>query len=106
MTADASSALDKGEILLLSLADTLSAASDLLQTATDDLRAVRAQTDESLSSTIDGLLDVLDKAANTDSADKLESAAGSIHSALDDAETDLEEQTNVLNIDAEATCSP
>ena len=103
MTADASSALDKGETLLLSLADTLSAASDLLQTATDDLRAVRAQTDESLSSTIDGLLDVLDKAANTDSADKLESAAGSIHSAFDDAETDLEEQTNVLNIDAEAT---
>ena len=103
MTADASSALDKGETLLLSLADSLSAASDLLQTATDNLRAVRAQTDESLSSTIDGLLDVLDKAANTDSADKLESAAGSIHSALDDAETDLEEQTNVLNIDAEAT---
>ena len=102
MTKDATSALDKGETLMVSLTDTLSAANELLQTATDDLRAVREQSDSSTQAMLDGLLDVLDKAANSGSSGQLENANDSIHSALEDAESDLEEKTNMLNLDADA----
>lgn len=102
MTADAASAIDKGETLMVSLTSTLSSASELLQTATDNLRAVRDQSDTAMQATIDGLLDVLGKAANSGSSNQLGNANDAIHSALEDAETDLEEETNVLNIDSGA----
>lgn len=102
MTKDATSALDKGETLMVSLTDTLSAASKLLQTATDDLRAVRDQSDAAMQKTLDGLLDVLGKAANEGSSNKLKQANDGIHSALEDAENELEGETNMLNLDAEA----
>ena len=102
MTKDATSALDKGETLMVSLTDTLSAASKLLRTATDDLRAVRDQSDAAMQKTLDGLLDVLGKAANEGSSNKLKQANDGIHSALEDAENELEGETNMLNLDADA----
>jgi len=102
LTADATSALDKGEKLIVSLSDTLTTASELLQTVTDNLRAVRDESDAAMQATLGGLIDVLDKAANSGSSDQLESANDGIHSALEDAENDLEEETNMLNLDSEA----
>ena len=102
MTKDATSALDKGETLMVSLTDTLSAASELLRTATDDLRAVRDQSDAAMQKTLDGLIDVLGKAANEGSSNKLKQANDGIHSALEDAENELEGETNMLNLDADA----
>ena len=87
---------------MVSLTDTLSAASKLLQTATDDLRAVRDQSDAAMQKTLDGLLDVLGKAANEGSSNKLKQANDGIHSALEDAENELEGETNMLNLDADA----
>ena len=52
--------------------------------------------------TIDGLLDVLDKASRSNSSDKLQNATDDIHNAIDDAKTDLEDDTNILNIDSSA----
>ena len=102
MTKDTTTALDKGETLMVSLTDTLSAASELLRTATDDLRAVRDQSDAAMQKTLDGLLDVLGKAANEGSSNKLKQANDGIHSALGDAENELEGETNMLNLDADA----
>ena len=87
---------------MVSLTKTLTSANTLLQSATDSLRAVRSQSDAGMQAVIDGVLDVLDQAANSGSSEQLENANDSIHSALEEAETDLEEETNVLNIDAEA----
>ncbi len=102
ITADATSAADKSAALLTSLGKTLSASNDLLKTATDNLRAVRSRADASAQASLDGLISVLDKAAKSNGSSKLENASDSIHSAFDDAEKDLEEDTNLLNLDAGA----
>lgn len=102
LTTDATSSIDKGTELMVSLTKTLTSANTLLQSATDSLRAVRSQSDAGMQAAIDGVLNVLDQAANSGSSEQLENANDSIHSALEEAETDLEEETNVLNIDAEA----
>lgn len=102
ITADATSAADKSAALLTSLSKTLSASNDLLKTATDNLRAVRSRADASAQASLDGLISVLDKAVKSNGSSKLENASDSIHSAFDDAEKDLEEDTNLLNLDAGA----
>ena len=45
---------------------------------------------------------MLNRASSSNSSSNLQNANDSIHSAINDAEKDLEEDTNVLNIDAEA----
>lgn len=102
MTDNATSAADKCNELFTALTKTLTSANDLLQTATDNLRAVRDKSDASLQTSLNGLIDVLDRASASSSSSSLQNANDSIHSALNDAEKDLEEDTNVLNIDAEA----
>lgn len=102
MTDNATSAADKCSELFTTLTKTLTSANDLLQTATDNLRAVRDKSDASLQTSLNGLIDVLDRASASSSSSSLQNANDSIHSALNDAEKDLEEDTNVLNIDAEA----
>lgn len=102
ITTEAVSAADKGEELMVALTKALSASYDMLDSANGILRSVRGQADASLQTSIDGLLDVLDKAARSNSSSSLQKATDSIHSAVDDAEKDLEEDTNVLNIDAQA----
>lgn len=102
MTDNATSAADKCSELFTALTKTLTSANDLLQTATDNLRAVRDKSDASLQTSLNGLIDVLDRASASGSSSSLQNANDSIHSALNDAEKDLEEDTNVLNIDAEA----
>lgn len=102
LTADASSAADKGKDMMLSLTKTLDTASGLLNAVQQSLRSVRDKSDASLQASLDGLLDVLQKAANSSNSGSLQNASDSIHQALDDAEKDLEQDTNMLNLDAEA----
>lgn len=102
MTENATSAADKCNELFTALTKTLTSANDLLQTATDNLRAVRDKSDASLQTSLNGLIDVLDRASASGSSSSLQNANDSIHGAISDAEKDLEEDTNVLNIDAEA----
>ncbi|WP_125116168.1 hypothetical protein [Agathobaculum sp. Marseille-P7918] len=102
MTENATSAADKCNELFTALTKTLTSANDLLQTATDNLRAMRDKSDASLQTSLNGLIDVLDRASASGSSSSLQNANDSIHGAISDAEKDLEEDTNVLNIDAEA----
>ena len=55
-----------------------------------------------MQASLDGLIDVLDKAVKSSGTGSLQSANSSIHSALNDAEKDLEADTNVLNLDSSA----
>lgn len=102
MTETTNSAADKCSDLMVALTKTLTSANDLLQSATDNLRAIRDKSDTSLQTSLDGLIDVLNRASSSNSSSNLQNANDSIHSAINDAEKDLEEDTNVLNIDAEA----
>ena len=102
LTSDATSAADKGVELLESVNKSLTTGYDLLDSVNTILRSVRSQADSSLQTSIDGVLDVLDKAARSNSASSMHKATDSIHSAIDDAEKDLEDDTNVLNIDSSA----
>lgn len=102
ITATTNSAADKCSDLMVTLTKALTSANELLQSATDNLRAVRDKSDASLQSSLDGLIDVLNRASSSSSSSSLQDANDSIHGAINDAKKDLEEDTNVLNIDAEA----
>ena len=86
---------------MVTLTKALTSANDLLQSATDNLRAVRDKSDASLQTSLDGLIEVLNRAL-LQQLFRLQDANDSIHGALNDAKKDLEEDTNVLNIDSEA----
>lgn len=95
-------AADKCSDLMVTLTKTLTSANELLQSATDNLRSVREKSDASLQASLDGLIDVLNRASSSSGSSSLQDANDSIHGAINDAKKDLEEDTNVLNIDAEA----
>ncbi|MGI6182137.1 MAG: hypothetical protein ACOYIE_08690 [Agathobaculum sp.] len=102
LTTDATSAADKSKELMTSLANSLTSASGLLNAVQQSLRSVRDKSDASLQASLDGLLDVLQKATASNSSGSMQNATDSIHQALDDAEKDLEEDTNMLNLDSSA----
>lgn len=102
MTTTANSAIDKTTSLITSTKKALSTSYDLVNTANSVLRSVRSQADASTQATIDSLLDTLGKLSGSTASGKMQTATNSIHSAVKDAETDLEDDTNVLNIDTSA----
>lgn len=102
ITETTNTAADKCSDLMVALTKTLTSANELLQSATDNLRSVRDQSDASLQASLDGLIDVLNRASSSSGSSSLQNANDSIHGAINDAKKDLEEDTNVLNIDAEA----
>lgn len=102
LTSSTSSSIDKGTELIGTTTKTLTASYQLLDTVNSTLRSVRSDADASTQTTLDGLLDVLDKASRSNSSNKLQNATDDIHNAIDDAKTDLEDDTNILNIDSSA----
>ena len=102
LTSITSSSIDKGTELIGTTTKTLTASYQLLDTVNSTLRSVRSDADASTQTTLDGLLDVLDKASRSNSSNKLQNATDDIHNAIDNAKTDLEDDTNILNIDSSA----
>ena len=102
MTTTANSAIDKTTSLMSSTTKALSTSYDLMNTANSVLRSVRSQADASTQTTINSLLDTLGKLSGSTASGQMQTATNSIHSAVKDAETDLEDDTNVLNIDTSA----
>ena len=102
LTKTATSSIDKTTDLMNSTKKALSTSYDLMNTANSVLRSVRSQADASTQATIDSLLDTLGKLSGSTASGQMQTATDSIHSAVKDAETDLEDDTNVLNIDTSA----
>lgn len=102
LTSTTSSSIDKGTELIDTTTKTLTASHQLLDTVNSTLRSVRSDADASTQTMLDGLLDVLDKASRSNSSNKLQNATDDIHNAIDNAKTDLEDDTNILNIDSSA----
>ena len=102
LTSITSASIDKGNDLMQTTTKTLTASYELLDSVNTTLRSVRSQADASTQTSIDGLLDVLDKASRSNSSSQMQTATDDIHSAIDDAKTDLEDDTNILNIDSSA----
>mgnify|MGYP002617466511 CR=1 FL=1 len=102
LTKTATSSIDKTTDLMNSTKKALSTSYDLVNTANSVLRSVRSQADASTQATIDSLLDTLGKLSGSTASGQMQTATDSIHSAVKDAETDLEDDTNVLNIDTSA----
>lgn len=102
LTKTATSSIDKTTDLMNSTTKALSTSYDLVNTANSVLRSVRSQADASTQATIDSLLDTLGKLSGSTASGQMQTATDSIHSAVKDAETDLEDDTNVLNIDTSA----
>lgn len=83
-----------------SLTGTLRAANTLLTDTRDVLRSVRSGADSSTQQTLDSLIDVLQRAANTgDTTGSLQNATDSIHNTISDEVDTLDEDSNVLNMD-------
>lgn len=102
LTKTATASIDKTTDLMSSTTKALSTSYDLMNTANSVLRSVRSQADASTQTTIDSLLDTLGKLSGSTASGQMQTATNSIHSAVKDAETDLEDDTNVLNIDTSA----
>lgn len=102
LTKTATSSIDKTTDLMSSTTKALSTSYDLMNTANNVLRSVRSQADASTQTTINSLLDTLGKLSGSTASGQMQTATNSIHSAVKDAETDLEDDTNVLNIDTSA----
>ncbi len=102
LTSLANESIDKANDLTSAVTKTLETTSEALEQAKDTLRSVREQADTSTQQSVDGLLDVLQKAVRANSSSSLQNATDSIHQAVNDAEKDLEEDTNILNIDSSA----
>lgn len=102
LTKTATASIDKTTDLMSSTTKALSTSYDLMNTANRVLRSVRSQADASTQTTIDSLLDTLGKLSGSTASGQMQTATNSIHSAVKDAETDLEDDTNVLNIDTSA----
>ena len=102
LTKTATASIDKTTDLMSSTTKALSTSYDLMNTANSVLRSVRSQADASTQTTIDSLLDTLGKLSGSNASGQMQTATDSIHSAVKDAETDLEDDTNVLNIDTSA----
>ena len=102
LTKTATASIDKTTDLMSSTTKALSTSYDLMNTANSVLRSVRSQADSSTQTTIDSLLDTLGKLSGSTASGQMQTATNSIHSAVKDAETDLEDDTNVLNIDTSA----
>ena len=102
LTKTATSSIDKTTDLMNSTTKALSTSYDLMNTANSVLRSVRSQADASTQTTINSLLDTLGKLSGSTASGQMQTATNSIHSAVKDAETDLEDDTNVLNIDTSA----
>ena len=102
LTKTATSSIDKTTDLMSSTTKALSTSYDLMNTANSVLRSVRSQADASTQTTINSLLDTLGKLSGSTASGQMQTATNSIHSAVKDAETDLEDDTNVLNIDTSA----
>lgn len=102
LTKTATASIDKTTDLMNSTSKALSTSYDLMNTANSVLRSVRSQADASTQTTIDSLLDTLGKLSGSNASGQMQTATNSIHSAVKDAETDLEDDTNVLNIDTSA----
>ena len=102
LTKTATASIDKTTDLMNSTKKALSTSYDLVNTANSVLRSVRSQADASTQATIDSLLDTLGKLSGSTASGQMQTATDSIHSAVKDAETDLEDDTNVLNIDTSA----
>ena len=102
LTKTATASNDKTTDHMSSTTKALSTSYDLMNTANSVLRSVRSQADASTQTTIDSLLDTLGKLSGSTASGQMQTATNSIHSAVKDAETDLEDDTNVLNIDTSA----
>ena len=102
LTKTATASIDKTTDLMNSTTKALSTSYDLMNTANSVLRSVRSQADASTQTTINSLLDTLGKLSGSTASGQMQTATNSIHSAVKDAETDLEDDTNVLNIDTSA----
>lgn len=99
-TYDAKSTLTKIGELLTSTKTALTASYQTMADLQATLREQRATADANTAAAVDGLLDVLQHTiASTGTTSDLQKAADSIHSAISDEFDELEEDTNVLNID-------
>lgn len=94
------SLLDKTASLLVTTQETLTSTHQMMTDLQDTMRAVREQADAHTAQSIDGLLDMMQKALNSSgTTDSLQTATNSIHGVIKNEVDDLESDTNVLNMD-------
>lgn len=83
-----------------SLTNTMRTSNTLFTDVRNTLRSLRDQSDSSMQQSLDGLIDVMQRAADSDSTNKsLQKATDTIHNTISDEIDDLEDDSNVLNMD-------
>lgn len=98
--ADANVLIPKLKSAVSSLTEALKSANTLLGDTRDTLRSLRDQSDASMQQSLDGLIDVMQRAADTgDTTKSLQSANDSMYNTIKDEMDDLEDDNNMLEMD-------
>ena len=99
-TEDMKSLLQKSSDLLVVMKETLDSTHQTLADLQNTLRSVRSQSDDHTAKSIDGILDMMQKAIDsTGSTKSLQKANSTLHKTINDEIDDVEGDTNVLNMD-------
>ena len=97
---DANALIPKVKTAATSLTQGLRAANTLFSDTTNTLRSLRTQSDASTQEAISGLIDVMQRAADSDgTTESLQNATDSIHNTISDEVDSIDEDSNVLNMD-------
>lgn len=100
VNTDANALIPKVKNAASSLTEALKASTALLSDTRGTLRSLRSQSDSSMETTINGMLDVMQRAADTGgTSGSLQNATDSIHNTISDEVNSIDEDSNLLNMD-------
>ena len=81
------------------LYETMTAANKALTDTRDTIRSLRESSDDATQKSLDGLLDVIGKATGSNDTANMQTATDSIHNTIKDEVNNIENDSNLLNID-------
>lgn len=99
VNTNANSAITQITTSTTTLSNTILAANKALTDTRDTIRSLRESSDAATQKSLDGLLDVIGKATNSNDTANLQNATDSIHNTITNEVNSIENDSNLLNID-------
>lgn len=82
------------------LAQTIEASKTALSNINETIRSLREKSDSATEQSLNGLLDIIGKATNSNDTNEIREATSSIHNTITDEVNEIENDSNLLNIDS------
>lgn len=99
VNTNTNTAIDQIKTTTTSLSQTIALSNKALTDTRDTIRSLREKADSATQKSLDGLLDVIGKAAGSNDTKALQNATDSIHNTITNEVNEIENDSNILNID-------